>query len=69
MAEHLKKGDKVAWKTSQGTTTGTVEKKLTGDAQIKGHHVAASKDSPEYLVRSDKTGAEAAHKPSALRKR
>jgi hypothetical protein len=30
--------------------------------------VAASKEHPEYLVVSDKTGAEAAHKAEALRK-
>lgn len=63
----LKKGDAVAWDTPQGETHGTVERKLTKPMKIKGHEVAASADNPEYLVRSDKTGAEAAHKPSALR--
>jgi hypothetical protein len=29
----------------------------------------ASKDDPQYLVRSDKSGGEAVHKPSALRKK
>jgi hypothetical protein len=48
--------------------TGTIKKKLTEPIEIKGHHVAASKDNPEYLVVSDKTGAEAAHKPDALKK-
>jgi hypothetical protein len=62
----FKKGDKVEWETSQGKTSGTVEKKLTSETEIKGHHVAASKDNPEYLVKSDKTGAEAAHKPGSL---
>ena len=70
MAEEkdLKKGDKVTWDTSQGETHGTVEKKLTSPTDIKSHHVAASKENPEYLVKSDKTGAEAAHKPEALKK-
>ena len=68
MTDEFKKGDKVEWKTSQGTTTGTVKKKLTSPTDIKGHHVAASKDNPEYLVESDKTGKEAAHKPEALKK-
>jgi hypothetical protein len=27
-----------------------------------------SKDDPQYLVKSDKTGARAAHKPSGLKK-
>nr|WP_248277662.1 DUF2945 domain-containing protein [Brasilonema sp. UFV-L1] len=64
----MKKSDKVKWKTSQGETTGEVEKKLTSPTQIKGHRVAASKDNPEYLVKSDKTGKEAAHKPDSLEK-
>lgn len=65
----LKHGDKVSWETSQGKTQGTVERKLTAPTKIKGHAVAASPDNPEYLVRSDKTGAEAAHKPGALKKK
>lgn len=68
MTEQFKKGDKVEWKTPQGKTTGEVKKKLTSPTEIKGHHVAASKDNPEYLVESDKTGKEAAHKPDALNK-
>jgi len=68
LADELKKGDKVEWKTSQGKTTGEVEKKLTAPTDIKGHHVAASKENPEYLVTSDKTGKQAAHKPDALEK-
>lgn len=69
MADSFRKGDKVEWKTSQGVTTGTVKKKLTSPTDIKGHHVAASKDNPEYLVESDKSGGQAAHKPGALRKK
>ena len=68
MTDELKKGDKVEWQTSQGTTTGEVKKKLTSPIDIKGHHVAASKENPEYLVESDKTGKEAAHKPESLKK-
>jgi hypothetical protein len=58
----------VEWHASQGAVRGTVKRKLTSPAEIKGHHVAASEENPEYLVVSDETGAEAAHKPSALRK-
>jgi hypothetical protein len=47
---------------------GKVVKKLVSPTQIKGHTVAASKDNPEYLVESDKSGGQAAHKPSALKK-
>jgi plastocyanin len=68
MAHTLKAGDKVQWESSQGTVHGTVKKKLTSPTDIKGHHVAASSEHPEYLVVSDKTGAEAAHKAEALKK-
>lgn len=64
----LKKGDKVKWESSQGTVRGTVEKKLTSPSKIKDHKVAASQENPEYLVRSAKTGAKAAHKPESLTK-
>ena len=62
------KGDRVAWNTSQGETHGVVERKLTARTSIEGHEVAASRREPQYLVRSEKTGKAAAHKPSALRK-
>ena len=64
----FKAGDAVAWDHSQGTTKGKVVRKQTTPTKIKGHKVAASKDNPEYIVKSDKTGAIAAHKPSKLRK-
>ena len=69
MTKDLKPGDKVSWQTSQGETQGEVVKKQTTPTDIKSHHVAASKDNPEYIVKSDKSGKEAAHKPDALKKR
>lgn len=68
MAGNLKKGDKVAWDTSQGQTKGEVVQKLTSPKKIKGHEAKASKEDPQYLVKSAKTGAEAAHKPGELKK-
>lgn len=68
MADEFNKGDKVEWKTSQGKTHGEVKEKLTSPTDIKSHHVAASEDNPEYLVESDKSGKEAAHKPESLQK-
>jgi len=64
--KELKQGDRVQWHTSQGATEGTVKKKLTEPTEVKGHHVAASQDHPEYLVESSKTGKEAAHQPETL---
>ena len=68
MAKELKTGDKVAWRSSGGGSVGRVERKLTSPGAIKGHEVAASEGNPEFLVRSDKSGKIAAHRPSALRK-
>jgi hypothetical protein len=68
MASKLKAGEHVAWNTPQGETQGKVEKKLTGTTRIKGHVAKASPENPEYLVKSDKTGAKAAHKPGELKK-
>jgi plastocyanin len=68
MAEtSFKAGDKVSWSFAGGTAHGKVVKKLTEPCDIKGHHVAASKDNPEYLVETD-DGKQAAHKPEALKK-
>jgi hypothetical protein len=67
MAKSLKKGDKVSWSSSGGTAHGTVEKKQTTPTTIKSHKVAASKENPQYIVRTD-DGAKAAHKASALTK-
>lgn len=58
----------MGWDSSGGHSTGKVVKKLTSGTKIKGHKVAASKDNPEYLVESAKSGKRAAHKASALKK-
>ena len=67
-AKSLKAGDKVKWDTPQGETHGTVVKKETGTAKVKGHTAKASKSHPEFRVKSDKSGKEAIHKPEELRK-
>ncbi len=69
MTKALKSGDKVSWDTSGGETHGVVEKKQTTDTKIKTHQVKASKEDPQYIVKSDKTGAKAAHKADALHKK
>jgi hypothetical protein len=68
VAGTFRQGDRVSWETSQGRTQGKVVRKLTADTEIEGFKVSASDDDPRYLVRSEKTGAEAAHKPDALRR-
>ena len=68
MARQLKTGDRVSWQSSGGGSVGRVERELKSAGKIAGHEVAASEDDPEYLVRSQKSGRIAAHKPSALRR-
>lgn len=69
MTRQFRKGDSVAWRTSQGETHGKVVRVLTSPTDIKHHHVAASKGNPEVLVKSDTSGDLAAHKPGALKRR
>ncbi|KAA2236028.1 DUF2945 domain-containing protein [Salinarimonas soli] len=68
MVKALKSGDKVAWDSSGGHSVGHVVKKQTTPTKIKGHKVAASKDDPQYIVKSDKSGKQAAHKATELKK-
>ena len=67
MAE-FKKGDKVKWKSHGGEAVGTVERKITSDTEAGGRTVRASKDEPQYLVESEKSGGQAVHKPGSLKK-
>jgi hypothetical protein len=66
--EEFEPGDKVEWNTPQGKTRGTVKKQLTSRTEVGGQTVAASDEDPRYLVESEKSGREAAHKPGALEK-
>jgi hypothetical protein len=62
------RGEKVRWRSHGGEAVGEVVRKITSDTEAGGRTVRASKDEPQYLVRSDKSGGEAVHKPSALKK-
>ena len=64
----LKAGDKVSWDSSGGHSTGKVVKKVTGTAKVKGHTAKATKDDPEYELKSDTSGKTAIHKPESLKK-
>ncbi len=64
--QEFKQGDTVEWNTPQGKTRGKVKKKLTSPTQVGGQNIDASEDDPRYLVESEKSGKEAAHKPDTL---
>ena len=69
MSKEFKKGDKVTWESHGSTAEGAVEEKITSDAKAAGRQVRASKDEPQYRVRSEKSGNDAVHKPDALKKK
>jgi len=68
MAQSFRKGDRVEWNSHGGKAVGVVERKITSRTEAGGRTVDASQDEPQYLVRSDKSGGTAVHKPEALRK-
>jgi len=68
MAKQLQSGDRVRWNTPQGKTTGVIQAQLTSETHISGQKVAASEDDPRYVVKSEKSGKAAAHKPDSLEK-
>lgn len=68
MTDEFKRGDRVEWKFGRGIAVGTVQRKLTSPTTVGKQDVRASPDDPRYLVRSEKSGTEAAHKPEALRR-
>ena len=39
---------------------------MTGTTQVKGHTAKATKDQPQFVVRSAKSGKAAVHKPDDL---
>jgi hypothetical protein len=67
MAE-FKKGDRVRWSSHGGEAVGTVEQQITSETEAGGRKVNASPDEPQYLVKSEKSGGTAVHKPEALKR-
>jgi DUF2945 family protein len=68
MAKDFKVGDHVSWNSEAGYVSGIIKKKITAPMTFKGYTVHASKEEPQYLIKSDKTVHMAMHKGSALRK-
>ena len=68
MSKQINVGDHVRWSSHGGEAVGVVEKVITSRTEAGGRTVDASEDEPQYLVRSEKSGGTAVHKPEALRK-
>jgi len=68
MARKFKIGDHVSWNSEAGRVRGTIIKVHTTDFDYKGYTHHATKNDPQYEIKSDKTNHIAARKGSALRK-
>jgi hypothetical protein len=68
MASNLRVGDRVSWNSEAGRVSGVIRKKIISQIVFKGYKRHASKESPQYIIKSDKTDHLAIHKGTALRK-
>ncbi len=68
MKRKFKVGDHVRWNSEAGHVSGRIVKVHTKDADYKGYTHHASRDDPQYEIKSDKTDHIAAHKGSALKR-
>jgi hypothetical protein len=68
MKKDIKVGDHVEWNSEAGRVRGTIKKKITSAIKFKTYTARASKDEPQYLIKSDTTDHLAMHKGSALKK-
>ena len=68
MTHTFKVGDHVEWNSEAGRVRGTIKKTVRSTTKFKGYTVRASKEEPQYLIKSDKTDHLAMHKGEALRK-
>jgi len=68
MKHEFKVGDHVEWNSEAGRVRGTIKKKVTSAIRFKTYTVRASKEKPQYLIKSDKTDHLAMHKASVLKK-
>jgi Hypervirulence associated proteins TUDOR domain len=67
MAKQFKVGDHVSWNSEAGRVRGRIVKVHAKDVDWKGYVHHASKDDPQYEIKSDKTDHVALHKGTALR--
>ena len=68
MKHEYKVGNHVEWNSEAGHVRGTIRKKVTSAIKFKTYTVRASKEEPQYLIKSDRTDHMAMHKGAALNK-
>ena len=67
MANTFKVGDHVTWNSEAGHVSGRIVKVHTENLNYKGYVHHASKEEPQYEIKSDKTDHIALHKTGALK--
>ena len=67
MANTFKVGDHVTWNSEAGHVSGRIVKVHTENVNYKGYVHHASKEEPQYEIKSDKTDHIALHKTAALK--
>jgi hypothetical protein len=67
MPKQFKLGDHVSWNSEAGRVSGRIVRVHAKDVDWKGYVHHASKDDPQYEIKSDKTDHVALHKGTALR--
>jgi hypothetical protein len=68
MPKQFKRGDHVSWNSEAGHVSGRIIKVHTKNFLYKGYTHHATKEDPQYEIKSDKTDHIAAHKGKALKK-
>ena len=68
MKQDFRIGDHLEWNSEAGRVRGTIKKKVTSAIRFKTYTVRASKEEPQYLIKSDKTDHLAMHKGAALKR-
>ena len=68
LAQRFKVGDRVSWNSEAGRVRGKIARVHTKDVNYKGYIHHASKDEPQYEIKSEKTAHIALHKGRALRR-
>jgi hypothetical protein len=68
MTKTFKRGDHVSWNSEAGRVRGRIIRVFSKDVNYKGYVHHATKDEPQYEIKSDKTDHIALHKAKALRR-
>ena len=66
MKRLFKVGDHVSWNSEAGRVAGTIVKVHRKDLNYKGYTHHATREDPQYEIKSDKSDHLALHKTSAL---